>query len=211
MYVNMYEIRQKTLNVLKKYEVPIHPSLPLLDEDVFCKSKDKIANRILIDYAIFALAHEGGQDFYSAWLQENCVWNDMSENEKNFFRSKLDKKVMRKADWKLMTLYTYCWIGKIVEELQWPGTGADYNEMFHNIPEEISVESFRKNFQLREIKEIVQQLDIYYNVHASLVHAELWNNKKQLENFEIGVFIERRLALEWALSTLNIDDISLDT
>lgn len=211
MYVDINEIRKKTLDTLKKHSVPCHPNLPLLDENIKIKSKEDICNRILIDYAIFALANDGGIKFYSNWLKENNLWELLSDEEKNLFKKKLDKALKNEAFWRLQTLYTYCWIGKIIDHFDWPGTNVDYHKMFEYIPEEISVESFKNNFQLRDIKDIVQQLDIYYNMHASLLHTELWNDEKKLETYEIGVFIERRLALEWVLSSLPLEDISLDT
>jgi len=211
MNINMNEIRKKSLDILKDRGVPYHPHLPLLDENLELRSKEDVCNRVLIDYAIFALANGGGSKFYSSWLQENAVLELLTEDEKKLFKGKLDKTSKNEAFWRLQTLYTYCWIGKIIDHFSWPGSGVDYHEMFEYIPEEISVKSFKKKFKFRDIKEIVQQLDVYYNMHASLIHHELWTDKKQLEAYEIGVFIERRLALEWVLSSLSIEDISLDT
>lgn len=210
--INMELARKKSLSLLSERSIPAHPYLPLL-EMTSLKSPFEVGQKIVTLYSLAGLANGADGRLVKEWLiAENC-WGFLSDAEKSMFSSvNLSREELNELSWKQESLYALCWCVSIIDNMTWPSVEADLSEVFSHIPPEVSVSSFVGSLVLKKEKDIVQMLDLYYCLHASAIHPELWERGEVSSQLKIEVILERRHALEWVFSkTIQWDDITLDT
>ena len=207
---NMEDVRIKTLSVLQKNDVPFNPNLPLLDEVSF-RSADDVCKRIVSLYALAGLANGAKGDLLKEWLIDEGGWEFLSKDEqRKLERGELSQAELNELSWKQESLYTLCWCGGLVDKLAWPAYETDLTSIFPLIPPEKSIPEFFDSFSLRSSSQLIGELDLYYSLHAAMMHPELWDKKNT--RLKIEVILERRQALEWICSTSVLwNEVSLDT
>lgn len=210
--INTSEIRANTARLLRERDIPLHPHLPLLDVKAF-RSPEDICKKIVTLYSLAGLANGAEGDLLKEWLIEDGFWKFLTESEKkNFEVDDLNTSLINELSWKQESLYTLSWCGKFVDSLFWPTSECDLSNIFHLIPPEKSFSDFSNSFEMRKESELVENLDIYYCLHTSLVHPEIWADQESKNQLKIEVVLERRQALEWVCnSSTSWQDINLDT
>ncbi len=206
------EIRNQSIITLDQKGIPINRNLPILD-NLLLRSKEDIASRLVIQYAFAGLADEASPEFIKEWLEENNLFNELNDNERNFLISKsLTDEQINELSWKQESLWALCWVGKLSSELGFPIRECDLSNIFSNIPPDVDCQDFISNFLVRDEWEIIRAVDLYYCLHSSYRHPELWIDKDFPASLKIEVLLERRLALEWVVDpNTTWQDISLDT
>ena len=206
------EIRTQSLKILEQEGVPENKNLPILDS-LQLRSKEDIAARLVIQYALAGLADEVSPEFIKDWLEENNLFNQLDDYERHFLDAKsLNEEQINELSWKQESLWTLCWVGKLVDELGFPAGECDLSSVFPRIPPDVDCQEFISNFLVREEWEILQAVDLYYCLHSSYRHPELWVEKNFPGSLKVEVLLERRLALEWVVDPNTAwHDISLDT
>lgn len=213
-------VRTSTMRLLSKRKVPINPNLPLLDVDIVRTPTD-VARKIISLYALTGLANDASPALLKEWLQDEGAWGFLTEIEQSYFSQKeLHEEVINELSWKQESLCVLVWAGGIVKDLGWPVRECDLTDAFTKIPPELPVHDFINTFKLKRGKvglikkynDVVKMLDLYYCLHASFKHPELWGRESDITKTIKGeVVIERRHALEWLCSEKDWDDIALDT
>lgn len=210
--IDMNAIRAKTHAVLKAWNVPAHPYLPVLGP-ISIHSASEIATKAIVLYAMAGLANNADPQLLRKWLIENQMWTHFTEDQQAFLHGHtLTEEETNELSWKVESLYTLCWIGLIATELPFPDKPAPLKGIFPNIPPEIDCAEFVSSFKRRNDEPIVEQLDIYYSLHASLKHPELWGKGSRSNLPKIEIVTERRHALEWVCGgNVDWDDVVMDT
>lgn len=210
--INLQQIRLKSESVLTSRAVPIHPHLPLLDIPQFRGAED-IGERVVALYAMAGLANGADRAMLQDWLRSECAWKFLSAAEQEILEAdRLDRRLMNELSWKQESLLVLSWCGNLIDELPWPDTEADLRSIFGSIPPEIPVQDFIRSSCTRKLDDIVQQLDIYYCLHAALNHPEIWKGAEWRQRPKIEIVLERRQALEWVCNrSVDWDEIYLDT
>lgn len=205
-------IRLRSHSRLASLGVPTHPKLPLLE----CsnpRSIGEIAKRVVALYCMAGVANGADQSMLSDWLQSEG-WDDFLEQpevELLHQRAYTDEQI-NQMSWMQESLYVLCWCGGLVKDLALPESECDLSGVFPSIPPEVDFQEFVESLQMRKSNVVWQELDYYYNLHASLVHPELWSGRDIHSKFILPVVLERRHALEWICAPeRSWDDIPLDT
>jgi len=204
--------REETLRILRKHRIPAHPYLPLLDDSDF-KKPEVVARRLIALYALAGLAHNVDPKELKAWLIAESLWDCVAPSERGFF----DGRVFSEQEdvdlsWKQESLFTLCWSGGLTDTLDLPVGECDLTDIFPQIPPEVPCGHFVREFSLRDANAIWQQCDLYYSIHASHRHPELWEQDTYPDELRSEVIYERRRALDWLVNAqLNWDDVALDT
>lgn len=206
------EIRNQSIATLGQNKIPINRNLPVLD-NLQLRSKEDIASRLVIQYALAGLADEVSPEFIKEWLEENNLFNKLDDYERNFLVVKsLNDEQINELSWKQESLWTLCWVGKLVAELGFPVGECDLSNVFSIIPPDVDCQDFISNFSVRDEWEVIREVDLYYCLHSSYRHPELWAEKDFPGALKVEVLLERRLALEWVVEpNAAWQDISLDT
>lgn len=207
---NMENVRDKTIQVLIKNNIPLHPHLPLLEKPKF-RSSIEISHRVIALYSLAGIANGAAGGLIKEWLVDDGGWGFLSEIEQEkVSRENLVRNEINELSWKQESLYALCWCSALTEDMTWPISEANITDIFQFIPPEVPISEFVGSTKLVDTEQIVQQLDLYYCLHAAIVHPELWNESDT--KLKIEVILERRQALEWVCSKhISWDEISLDT
>jgi hypothetical protein len=195
---------------------------PLLEIDSFLlRPVRSIENRALAIYA-FLLFVDGGEKYKGEiqdWLLKHQIFESLSIQEKLYISDAAWRinQVHSNEVWDVTeALYVLCWVLKkcpkpplnkmvpdsLVSCLPFCGNqGAGW---MINSPD-----SFR-NSDIQDFPNVLKMLDLYYCLHWSTVEAGLkgGSDKSRIPRYAIK---QRRLALEWVVSSDEWDDISLDT
>jgi len=203
--------RQKSEVYLASRGIPLHPNLPLL-ENLSLRPPHEVAERIVSLYSLLGLANGAKPKLVKNWLLDEGGWDFLSRHEQEVFeREKLQIGELNELSWKQESLYVLCWAASIIDTMAWPASEAKLNDVFPAIPPEIPIIDFVDSIVLRPFDQIVDALDMFYCLPASLEHPELWSDSVQ-SGVKVEIVVERRHALEWLCSLDTAwEDISLDT
>ncbi|RLA51911.1 MAG: hypothetical protein DRR42_09070 [Gammaproteobacteria bacterium] len=207
---DMQKVRNRTESLLFSEGVPLHPNLPVI-ENVSLRAGEDVAKKIVALYAMAGLANGADGESLREWLMEENGWNYLSTEDKLKLESvSLSQTDLNELSWKQESLYALSWSGSLIGKMIWPDSEANLESVFDLIPPEKPIKSFVRNFVLRPERELVEELDLYYCLHAAAVHPELWGRKDM--KLKMEVILERRQALEWLCSmSIEWKDIPLDT
>ena len=210
--MNTKNVRAKTISRLKENNVPMHPHLPLIDIRGL-RSTEEVCEKIIALYSLAGLANGATGIQLKEWLINENAWGYLSKTEQELINNNnLKPEELNEVSWKQESLYTLCWAGGITNEIVWPKNESDLSDIFQHIPPEKTFTDFFRSFKLIPLKNLVEQLDLYYCLHASVVHPELWKDTNLRDQLKIEVILERRQALEWLCSkSIKWDEVSLDT
>jgi hypothetical protein len=108
-------------------------------------------------------------------------------------------------------IWVFAWAGTLAPALDFgeacPNTLVKlFPDLLHNE----SSDGFRGRFKLRTNEEVAAQCDLAYCLHWSIRDAVL-NGVRPPGKLHPLFVIERRRALEWCLSTVDWDDVPMDT
>lgn len=202
--------RKKTEAIFQAEGLPLHPYLPLRDETE-TRSARETGLRLIALYSLAGLSNGALASELIQWLQEIEIWKSISLVDK----ATLEKNVLNEAElnevsWKQESMYM---LGAVLGIVQPPSIygESELNPIFAVIPPEIECEKFLTEINLRDHDTVLSLLDLYYCLHASIVHPELWSNGIS-QDLKIECIIERRRALEWVFAQgTKWEEITLDT
>lgn len=202
--------RKNTEEIFQAEGLPQHPYLPLRDETEYRTARET-GLRLIALYSLAGLANGALASELIQWLQETKIWESMSLVDK----ATLEKYVLNEAElnevsWKQESMYMLGAVLGIVEPPSIYGE-CELNPMFAVIPPEIECEKFLAEAKLCCYDTLLSLLDLYYCLHASIVHPELWSTGVS-KNLKIQSIVERRRALEWVFDQrTDWEEITLDT
>jgi len=211
--MNNYEkIRTQSLAILERLGIPSNPNLPILDS-LQLRAKEEIGERIVIQYALAALADDVSSEFLKDWLSENGLFTVLSDDDRHFLEAEiLSSEEINELSWKQESLWALCWAGTLVDKLGLPTQECDLSEVFPYLPPEVEYQEFISILSIRDKWDIFEKVDLYYCLHSSYNHPELWDKDNYPGSLKIEVLLERRLALEWVVDpNTPWQEISLDT
>lgn len=212
MNADPISIRRESLKWLNEHSVSIHPHLPLLEINKLRSPRD-VAQRIVALYCMAGIANGADSAMLLDWLKADGRIDCLESSEIATLRqSTHSDERLNELSWMQESLYTLCWCSAVVEDLPFPDRECDLSRAFPKIPPERDFEDFAASIMLRDQYTLFQALDCYYNLHAALVHPELWNGPDRKLIPLLQIVLERRHALEWICSPLGPwRDVVLDT
>lgn len=201
-----------TLKRLEVINVPIHPQIPILDASRL-RPDVEVAQRLVSAYCLAGLANNADGPRMREWLKSEDAWDFVPESEKHYFSgSQLKASKINELSWMGETLYALAWAGRLTKSFPGECESPLLDDIFHLIPPEVSVGDFCDHFRLRDYIEVLTKLDLYYMLHCSLSHSDLWRPNQQFERFSLQSVVARRQSFEWLLAPgVEWHHITLDT
>lgn len=206
----MESIRRRPVKIVTELGLPVNPNLPLLQTPQSLRTTEEVVNRIFVMSCITACAF--GFDRSKGWLwleKENCL-NDLTSSEKNFFQT--GEVNLRRINNQIESIWVLAWCVNKVKELTVSEPCSE--NLVYLMPDLKKMESgdaFRNTAILRQKSEIIENCDLAYCLHWSVVDYEIRGKKKWKQSISPSEIVERRHAFEWMITTDRWDDISLDT
>jgi hypothetical protein len=200
--------KQHTIDFLKQQNIPVLETLPVVPSSsmVRYRSEEEIATRI-ITLATIALKGELKESDISYQVLEKYAIHpdDVSPIELHFLNNpNPEEQDFVNAIWRYESLNILMWASGYVDELHFPSQIVDVTSLTEVIRECRDFEEFVMAFNLRDMSEILNQLDLSYRLHWACVNARV-NNQPAPENINPSVVYERHYALNWLIDCYGED------
>lgn len=203
------EIRRGSHDIARKLGFHIPASLPLLNEEIKPRGKDKAIDRALIVSAVVATSYGLNRDIAWSWLDQESLIEGLSDKERSFLDGSDEPRKQFQAQ--VETLCAFAWSLKLLPDMDFArGCPDNLVSIYPDLKILEPAGRFRKGAELREEKELVEACDLAYCLHWGLNQAMVDGIKPKRRLSQI-VVAERRRALEWILGAEAWDDITLDT
>ena len=211
--LNPEKIKVKNQRLLKSEGLHVIDHLPILDKPQF-RSNKEIAERALVLMAIFQLSLEAPRDIITTWLQENNLYNSLTEEECEYLEADfndLTEQNQANIYWSIEALWAFVWVGKHHNALTLNTPVEDsLATMLPNIANNESAKPFLQSFKARKDSETFEMLDKLYRAHWFARQKHLNNEPTDL--VDLDIIMERRKTLEFCCySDIPWNEISLDT
>jgi hypothetical protein len=208
---------------LAKHGMPTldNPLLVGSEKETQLRSPQEVARRVFVLNAVTYLADGGKRKYALDQIEEMDLWQDVSEEEKAFLKSKkTDEEAARKLLWRLESLWVLVWaLGGV--KLGWPSGFCDVPLLSKVIEKYAANPKFISTAKLLPKTEILDALQLtllqHWAVRDAYVHrreipADLdWSGEADMvpvtESVAGGVVAERHHALNWLM---RFEDASWD-
>lgn len=191
------ERKTKNEAFLSSHEVKVNQNLPCMpsSEDVRLRTLDEVIGRA---YALMITAVKGEgleQEHLERAVAAKKI-NSFSPNEKMIYEAaELDDQTRANATWRYESLYALLWALGLMDELKYPNDICDVktivSKIFHP-----SREEFESSAQLRDVSEILDELDKTFRMNWASVDARI-KNEEVSGRLNPSVVYERHYTLNW--------------
>lgn len=211
------ETRKKaTIELLQQIGIPILESLPVIpsSNQIIYRTEEEVATRIITLAAVAVKGELRKSEIPFQVLEKYAIHpDDVSPWELHFLQNTApDEQDFINAVWRYESLYVLMWAAGYTDGLHFPSEIVDVASLIEPIREYRDFEEFLLNFNLRDINEILNELDLTYRLHWACVNAQL-KNEPMPNNINASIVYERHYALNWLIDRYeeNWDDVSTNT
>lgn len=204
--------KEKSIEILKKYDVPYIEHLPYIEtkEEVVVRTKEEIAKRaiaclITVQYACDLNVIDDvdrlqkSKEFFIGLLNQFEVNDCLTENEKNiFYRENLQKQDVIDMVWKYEAYWVLIWSLGLVQTLEYPSDICDCQYAIEVVSIHQNFEEFLSTTGLRTRDEILDEADLIFHYDWACVDARV-NGLEAPADLNGSVVLERHKALNWLI------------
>lgn len=197
--------RRRAWEICESLELPTNSTLPELEATLSLRPSTEIIGRALVLSAVVSCSFGYSTEDALDWLHLHSLWHMLESDEQDFIALQEEPKIQQR---KVECLYAFAWILGKIPVIDWAGYPPD--DLVHVYPDLKELENperFKSSVKLRTLREVMAELDVAYCLHWGTVQTWLMGEYRRLP----GLIDERRRALEWSLSDLSWNEISLDT
>jgi hypothetical protein len=204
--IDAREVRKKSFIKAKKLGFPINENLPFIEMGRLRNVSD-IVNRTLALLAVVYVSYGVGRDHVVRWLNDELISEYLSGSENEYlFKSVGEDGFFNRQ---VECLNVFAWTMFLVRDISFNSCCSnDLVNKFPDVTKFESVEKFTKISKLREYEVVYEACDLAYCLHWAFSDNP---GVIRTGNVEKYVVIERRRALDWLISDIEWDELSLDT
>jgi hypothetical protein len=210
------ERANRTEKILRELNIPINPSLPLMEDEseIQVRKASDIAKRILIlTYLNIIADDEVAKLEIIEFLKNESLWDFLSGEEKSLLaKEKLTIKDKINISWRSEAIWTLLWAIKKVDILQLPTEECNVADILNLQPSFFEpTNEFIYTAHIRESSEILDMSDFIYRLHWAVRDSEL-KGQDIPNGMNAGVIYERHYAINWITCYEDDwDEITTDT
>ena len=205
MNINGEVRREKSNAKIKKLGIECLEDLPLVEDStqVRLKSIDEICQRALACIITIQLAcdinededlYEEAKGYIEPVLKQYKVDKKLLPKEKKVFNGKYTKQDVVDVTWTYEAYWVLAWALGFVDALDFPKDMCDVKTAIDIATSCESYDEFKEKARLRDIEEVLDELDLYYRYHWACVENSI-NPDTSIGELYPDVVIERRRAL----------------
>lgn len=207
MMINVMKVREKSLSAAEKFGFDINKQLPTIE---LTKNRDisEIIGRTLALYAVVAVSYGLDRKDSIKWLKKEFIYGYLSNSEIDYLLNSTEEDGFFNRQ--VESLNVFAWSLFLVETIDFSAHCS--SNLVSKFPDILKFENskyFKKMSKLRDYETIYEFCDLSYCLHWAFVENPV--DKRRNSNVEKHVVIERRRALEWLISDVGWDELSLDT
>ncbi len=220
--VNRAEKRRKNNSkTIKKLGIAYCENLPLLEDSSMLKLRDidticKRAIACLISTQMACDIHaeedyEESVDMFTDLLHQYDAQDALLEKEKALFTDIYTEQDVVDVMWTYESYWALAWALGLIKDIKIPDSTCDCQKAISLVANCKSYKEFKRKCKLRNIEEILDLLDLYYQYDWATTE-KIINPSTPIGVLNPEVVYERRRGLEWLVSDIyDWNDISLDT
>ena len=202
-------VKSKSEKIILEAGGSISDSLPDLDYSSI-RPREAIVSRALILNALLQIAFNNPTEFVETWLEDKELLERLTPWESSVLarnNHELSEEEINRLFSYMESLWALLWVGSMVDDLcfEFP-VGESCSSLCPNLKIHEDGSKLWNKMKLRDFDEVFAMLDLYYRLHWSARDAES-NDYDSVVDADI--VIERRRALEWALSGCGWDEVEL--
>jgi hypothetical protein len=207
--LNTRSIRRASLETAVRLGYLTNPALPLLGVPSFWKDPSEILDRLLGMHCLAACAYGFDRQKANAWLTREIHGDVLTEPERSFLKTGLGNKQQLMVQ--IEGMWALAWAVGLIDSLDFgQACSPSFVTLLPNLKVAQSSTSIRTKVRGRSTEELFSACDLSYCLHWAIREAQ-FNNLPLPGKVSAIIILERRRALEWALSSDGWDKVSLDT
>lgn len=221
-YKTELERKEYSISRLKQMDIDYLDSLPCTYEAKMVQMKDNktILKRVIANILTIQIAFQRMDesedisdvvDYFVRVMDQYGVKNYLTELEESVVKGNVSKQELINLTWQYESCYVLMWVLGIIDNLPFPSEACDVEQIIKPIAESNTFEEVLSKCKVRDIEEILDELDIEYRYHWACVDKRACNPDTEIGNLNSEIVYERRRALEWLFVNEDWNDISLDT
>ena len=208
------ERKKNTERLLSSLNIPFIDHLPLIEEEeeARIRTPQEIAKRILVlTYLNYVSEEPDDRDNVIAFLNEQELWDNVSNDEKQLFSKQLSDKEHINISWRSEAIWLLLWVIKKVDTIDLPEDEVSIPQILQLLPDFMTeTKDFVQSATIRTVSEILDLSDLTYRLHWATKHSEL--NNLEIFDLNSSIIQERHYAINWVTYyEENWDDITTDT
>ncbi len=210
------ERANRTEKILRELNIPINPSLPLIEDEseIHIRKASDIAKRILIlTYLNIIADDEVAKQEIIEFLKNESLWDFLSGEEKSLLaKEKLTTKDKINLSWRSEAVWTLLWAIKKVDILQLPTEECNVADILNLQPSFFEpTNEVIYTAHIRESSEILDMSDFIYRLHWAVRDSD-FKGQDIPNGMNAGVIYERHYAINWITCYEDDwDEITTDT
>lgn len=206
--------KERSETILASEGVPVKPDLPVLEfrDGVVPRDPESVALRALCVLMTAIKAERMDQTMVLRVIRQYGLAGHFSPQEKDFVRNPQPPSKQRSRFlWRYETAWTLLWALGYVKMLSIPRDACDV-AFAVSCMRDRNTQTFIADANLRPFDQILDQADLIYRYHWSLVDAVLAKRAAPAD-LNPGIVYERHYALNWLIRhhDQNWDDVTTDT
>ena len=186
----------------KKTKVEIEKVDNLSDEEDFdlkIRTSQDVGTRILALMAVIGKVHQGNDERFWNWLENNSIKSYLSDNEKHFIETDSPAhQQLANFSWRAEALVSLLWSIRILETM--PALSEQFSvysiEQLNFVTQNSM--TFLNNIKLRPDSELEKMEEKLFHAHWQVRDAQLFR-KTMPKELNPEVVYERRYALSWLI------------
>ncbi len=208
--------KKQSISKLQSLNIPVLDSLPTIPstDQAHYRSEHELATRIISLAAVAVKGELKTSDISYSVLEKYAIHpDDVSPWELNFLNNPTpEEQDFVNAIWRYEALNVLMWATGYVDDLHFPSDIVEVTSITENIRECKDFEHFLMFANMRDMSEILDELDLTYRLHWACVDARV-NNQPAPANVNPSVVYERHYALNWLINRYNEnwDNVSVPT
>lgn len=212
--------RIRTHKKMEELGIAICPWLPLLEnsDEVSLKGVDEVCHRAIASLLVIQIACDIGKDdeeesvkLFSQLLEKFGVRDNLNATEQKLLDGTYSEQDVTKVAWTYEAYWSLVWALGLIDDIMDASVICDCKVAIDLVNNCETYDEFKGKCKIRDIEEILDMLDIYYNYDWACTEQRI-RPKTKIGKLNPDVVSERRRGLEWLIS--EEDDwfvISLDT
>lgn len=214
-FITAKKRKKDALKTLKDRGVPVNENLSFVGDQstISFQTKEDIADRVMVLYKIVMSTKEENYEHVVKLLKRQNLWEKTTPKEKEFLTGKRSHKDIVKFSWRGECVAILLWVLHRAEVTDLPTEKFRFETLSQEVLNGLSdPDVFRKDLQMRSRDEILDKLELIYNIHWAFVDEFHFEGDIVPKDLNYDVTMEWHYALNWVSKYADEwDQVTTDT
>lgn len=196
------EIKARSETRLRALGVKVNENLPLLDVSAL-RPASQIAARAVVMNALSEAGEGAPAALVRKWIEKNRLEGALTPEENKVLAAETPLQAIDRDGmlWRAEGAWALTWVLGRIETLELSGFAPkERKELWPDLKKNEAALPYLGNLSTRAVAEVAAHADTLFRLHWAIVDATYLAEPFPFETFHPDLILERRRALQWALS-----------